>query len=187
MGSRCNLCAATIYGGKAFYNSRLQPSGYMDLIDYDLGRQLLGVTLKWGTSNNNGNLPSATAKLSICCRAGFGGRVADLAFGVLAPNAVAFFLRFPLIAPVGSVATLGATMLSLLCFEAHLAISVLAVADARHFDVIAEITENHAMLLRAEDLNGNWLRDGAEVGLDLIGKGNTLSHWACCSPQQAGS
>ncbi len=38
----------------------------------------------------------------------------------------------------------------LLCFGAHLAVSLLAVADARHFDMLAEIAEDHAMILGAE-------------------------------------
>ncbi len=38
----------------------------------------------------------------------------------------------------------------LLCFGAHLAVSLLAVADARHFDMLAEIAEDHAMIRGAE-------------------------------------
>ncbi len=34
----------------------------------------------------------------------------------------------------------------LLCFGAHLAVSLLAVADARHFDMLAEVAEDHAMI-----------------------------------------
>ncbi|HSU60478.1 MAG TPA: hypothetical protein VLI55_14290, partial [Bryobacteraceae bacterium] len=42
------------------YNSRLQMSGYTDLLNNDSGSQLLKVTLDWGAANNNGNLRTAT-------------------------------------------------------------------------------------------------------------------------------
>ena len=44
------------------------------------------------------------------------GGAADLAFGVLAADAVGFFLGLPLVTPVGAVATLGAAVFGLLCF-----------------------------------------------------------------------
>ena len=54
------------YGNNVYrqisYNSRLQMSGYIDLVNNDPGLELLNVTLDWGGVNNNGNLRAATYK-----------------------------------------------------------------------------------------------------------------------------
>lgn len=128
---------------------------------------------------------------------------ADLAFPVFAADAVAFFFRFPLIAPIRSVAAFGATVFGLLCFVAHLAVRLFAVEHAFDLKVIGVLPEEDAMVLSAqadhgrndafellgrafagknvaaqglENLDGDGLLDAANVGLGLVGPDDTFGH-----------
>ena len=78
---------------------------------------------------------------------------ADFAFPVFAPDAVAFFLGFPIITPIRPVAAFGATVFGFLSFVAHLGICLFAVENALDLKVIGVLPEKDPMVLSAA---GSW-------------------------------
>ncbi len=130
-------------------------------------------------------------------------RAADLAFPVFAADAVAFFLGFPPITPIRSIAAFGATVFGLLCFVAHLAICLFAVEHALDLEMVVMLAEEDEMVLSAqadhgrsdafelpgralagenvaaqglENLDGDGLLDTANVCLGLVGPDDAFGH-----------
>ena len=130
-------------------------------------------------------------------------RDSDLAFPIFAADAVAFFLGFPLITPIRSIAAFGATVFGFLSFVAPLAVRLFAVENALDLEVIGVLPEKDPMVLSAqsnhgrsdalelfgcafagknvaaqglENLDGDGLLDAANVGLGLVGPDDTFGH-----------